>query len=173
MMTDVETLAPLVGIMAAERTKDRPDLFDDARQEGLIAAWRALGREEARDPGKYARAAARRAVGDVMRGRPAFGAESHRGKQDAHDTSVPLVDDEGRYVAEPRHIECGYATAEGEWLRAAVRRLPERQRRYVFLRFWQGLTAAEIAAELGLAKHTVELMWAEQIRPTLREAVAA
>ena len=39
---------------------------------------------------------------------------------------------------------------------AAVRRLPERQRQVLVLRYWSDLSEAEIAAALGITRGTVK-----------------
>jgi DNA-directed RNA polymerase specialized sigma24 family protein len=85
-MSHLSTLTPLIGIIAREKTTTRPDLYDDARQEGLIRAWTV---EESKPdaPREYVLAAARRGIGDVVRGRPAFGEVGRRGWKDAADTA--------------------------------------------------------------------------------------
>jgi hypothetical protein len=85
-VSHLDTLTPLIGIIARERTSARPDLYDDARQEGLIRAWTV---EQAKPdaPRQYVLAAARRGIADVVRGRPSFGAASHRGNRDAADSA--------------------------------------------------------------------------------------
>lgn len=46
--------------------------------------------------------------------------------------------------------------AEREWLSAAVRRLPRRQREVVVLRFFLDVSVAEAAAALGMSQGTVK-----------------
>jgi len=44
------------------------------------------------------------------------------------------------------------------WLRGALERLPEKQRKAILLREWQGLSYADMAAELGLTVPAVETL---------------
>ena len=44
------------------------------------------------------------------------------------------------------------------WLRGALERLPENQRKAILLREWQGLSYADMAAELGLSVPAVEAL---------------
>lgn len=180
-MTHLATLTPLLGIIAAERTADRPDLFDDVRQEALIRAWE-VERDKPEAPREYVLAAARRAAADVLRGRPAFGEESHRGRQDAHDTAGPLTvseDDDVDEVAPLADRSAERALAEAdlvdvrEAVRGAVRALPEDDREAVFLRFWHGMTWPEIAATQGRGTNATRVRFEKHTAPTLREALAA
>lgn len=171
-------------VVAAEESarERRPELFEDAAQEGRIAAWRVL--EERPDAsGPYVRTAVRRAVRDVFRGRPATGAPSHRGRQDAFDEAGPLEvekSDGGVYlVAEPADRVAGDALEAVERredvarLLEAVAGLPDRERFYVWARFWRDWAGADIARELGIARHTMELVWAQRTRPALRAVLEA
>jgi RNA polymerase sigma factor (sigma-70 family) len=54
-------------------------------------------------------------------------------------------------------------------LQAALERLPERQRQAILLREWQGLSYAEIAAELGLTTSAVETLLFRARRSLARE----
>ena len=85
-MSHLATLTPLIGIIAREKTATRPDLYDDARQEGLIRAW-TVEQDKPDAPREYVLAAARRGVGDILRGRPGFGETGRRGWQDAADSA--------------------------------------------------------------------------------------
>lgn len=114
MTSHLPRITPLVGIIAREKTAARPELYDDARQEGLIAAWLA----EAADPTRsreYLVATARRAIAHVVGGRASFGAEGRRGWQDAHKSAGPLVvgrgDSEG-FVIDPADVTAADAFAE-------------------------------------------------------------
>lgn len=195
-MRTVEELAPLVDLMAKERTKGqgrvlfqmgdrarKPWLYDDAYQEGLIAAWR-VSQTHPDQSDAYQTAAARNAVVGVLSGRPLTGEDGRKGWQDAHDSAGPIEVEspEGGTVTlgEDRPdwgpVD-GFAAVErradlGPVL-DAVRGLSERDRMYVWLRFWVGMNEPEIAEELGTTKEYLNRTWRNRIRPALREAVAA
>ena len=168
---DLTRLRPLVEQMASERTHDRPDLWADCVQEGMIAAWSAM---EAR-PGKawsYYVASARNGVISVLRGRPSTGASGHQGKRDAQDTATALMvtgPDGNEYpIVEPT-TTAPYDAVEVEGvIRDAVAALEESDRALVFARYWRDLGFREIAAEVGTRHTRLEWRWREHIRPVLR-----
>lgn len=178
MTSRLETLAPLLGIIAAERTADRPDDFDDVRQEALIKAWQ-VERDRPDASTAYITAAARRAAVDALRGRPSFGASSHRGRQDAADAAVPLVtvdeDGEERPVVEPADPAAAAALEEADLVdvrdavRAAVRDLPEEDRALVYRRFFAGETWPEIAAGSSRGTNATRVRFEEHVAPVLRD----
>ena len=168
---ELRAARPLVEIMAAERCKDRPDLFQDAVQEGLIALWRVSETHpDASD--RYRRACARNAVANVLRGRPLTGQASRRGWQDAATTAVPV----DPTMPDPAYVEPGFARVETDsetsFLREAVAGLPDRQREYVVLRFWGGMSDAEIAAALGTTASAMHHVW-RAARKNLRDGACA
>lgn len=129
MTTDrLDTLAPLVGIIAREATKGRPDLYEDARQEGLIAAWRVFA-DDPDAPRSHGTVAARSAIRAYLRGRPTFGGTGHQGRPDAFDRSEPWPDDLDALGDAP-DVETRLV------VRAAVAELPPEDRALVFRRFW-------------------------------------
>lgn len=168
----------LVEIMAAERTSDRPDLFDDCVQEGLIAAWRAM-EDHPGKPDAYYRAAARNGVLGPLRGRASFGHESTRGKEDAHTSSVPLTastDDGVEYLVVEPAVEAPYASLDvQEAVREAVRHLDDAERYLIWSRFWEDKNFPEIAAELETRTNRLQWLWstsgAGSIRDRLRESL--
>lgn len=171
---DLQRLRPLVEIMAAERTKDAPHLFEDSVQEGLIAAWTAHGQRPGKAP-TYYRAAARNGVTSVVRGRPMTGAPSRRGWQDAHDSAGPLMvsagDNIGEFVIEPADVRAGDAFNGVDYkdsVRDAILTLDEDDQRLVYLRFWSDLDWSQVAARLGITKRAVEWRWQMTVRPMLK-----
>jgi RNA polymerase sigma factor (sigma-70 family) len=176
-MTSVETLAPLVGILARERTARYPDLYDDARQEGLVRAWTVL--EKRPDaPASYVVAAVKRGINDVVRGRPSFGAASHRGRRDAHVGASALTrqgeDGEG-YVHEsedPRARDVFDAVEVGQAVRDAVQGLAPEDRALVFGRYWEDLRFSDLAPLLGRPTGSLSRRWTDVIRPRLRADLA-
>jgi len=177
---DVAALAAYALRVARQETLSKPWLLDDVAQECLLAGWQAVEKAQPRDPVGYAKRAMRNAAYDtVVRGRstgserPEGGAGSGLAKAE-HLT--PLVVD-GEYgpmlVIDPPSQEAMLAQ-EGaeivdlrESVREAVRMLPDPDRLYVYLRFWEGWTAAEIAQETGTTAEVVAQAWHRRIRPQL------
>ena len=54
----------------------------------------------------------------------------------------------------PSPLEEAIARSDAETVRAALQRLPERYRDAVLMRYWEGLSQAEIAVALGIAEGT-------------------
>ena len=180
-MSHLDTLTPLLGIIAAERTKERPDLFDEIRQEALIAAWR-VEKAHPEASREYVLASARNAANGVLRGRPAFGAEGHQGRQDAHDNATSLTYDDDTDVdtvaalADPtaeRALEAVEISDVAADVRAAVRDLPADEAEVVFLRFWQEMTWPEVAASMGRGTNATRVRFEKHIAATLRDTLAA
>ena len=176
-VVDLERLRPLVEIMAAERTRDAPHLFEDAVQEGLIAAWSASEAHPEKKPAYY-RTAARNGVTSVLRGRSMTGAASRQGRQDAHDLSEPLAKpgDSGEFVVDPVDERAGDALGGVDYkvaVRDAVRRLSGFDRELVYLRFWHDLDWAAVADHFGITKRSVEWRWQTGVRPALRAELEA
>lgn len=174
-MPHLETLTPLLGIVAAERTTARPDLFDDARQEGLIRAWEVeAAKPDA--PREYVLAAAKRAIGDVLRGRPMTGEEGRRGWQDAADYAGPLVaadDDEDTLaaLADPTAADAldrAEACLHLEEVRAAVLALGVDDLAIVTARFVDEMSWPEAARHLGRKPEAVRRRFVDHIAPRLR-----
>lgn len=173
-----------VEIVASERTGDRPDLFDDCVQEGLIAAWQAMERHPDK-PDVYYRVAAKNGVMNLLRGRSPFGHEAQRGKEDAHSTSTPLVavssDGVEYLVAEPAY-EAPYGALDvQEAVRQAVLALDDAERYLIWSRFWEDKAFPEIAAELETRTNRLQWLWStsgdasirQRLRDSLDHVVAA
>lgn len=177
---DLDRLKGLVEIMAAERTKEVPHLFEDAVQEGMIAAWTASEKFPDRKPAYY-HTAARNGVLSVLRGRPMTGEEGRRGWQDAHDHSGPLAvesaDGVEYLVAEP---VCPLAVRDfgtveiAEEIRDAIFEVVEEplDKAIVFGRFWEDLGFEEISKRVGRPAGTLSRRWTETVRPALRARLA-
>lgn len=202
---------------------------DDLVQEGRLAIWQALGKEdldEERWPG-YVALKARGRMLDVVSGRrretgheapegrtitnergrearakiraylahhpAATGAEIARGTGLAPSTvSVQRKQlDIDAEVEEPGSLDAlldagydgsGYeaglldmivqAYMHGE-IRQALDVLTPNQRRYVHLRFWEGLTTTELTHEFGYDPQAVWRTARERLRPVLEELLAA
>lgn len=147
--------------------------FDDLVQEGVIAGWKAAGRAQG-DAVTYGAVSARRRIADIDTGQaPMLGSE---GKP----RSEPLVRRERRSdeALDDLLLVAPDLLAAVEWsyhrgtILAVLNGLPERQREYVYHRFWMGRTDAEIAAEVGSSREAVKSLWNRSIKPTLRRELA-
>lgn len=56
----------------------------------------------------------------------------------------------------PTPLEEAAARSEAEQVRTALARLPERDRRAILLRYWEGLSQQEVAAAIGTAEGTAK-----------------
>jgi RNA polymerase sigma factor (sigma-70 family) len=154
---------------------------EDLAQEARIELWRVLREREARgedlsEVRGLATVVLRRAVSNAAVDQRWTGTEYPRGKakdpirRDPRDLDHEL--DAGLVLAAADVLsEVELAYHEGE-IYGAIRELPAAHRRYVYLKFWCGLTEAEIAAELGRTKGNVHRTWTEVIRPRLRERLS-
>lgn len=161
----------LLHIQAAERTSD-PNTFEDLINEGRIALWEVSQKRPDAPPAYYHAASGMRIKEVATRGL-FFGQKGTQGR--AKD---PLRRRERDSLDDPDFYEVVVAAEvleavllayhDGEILQA-ISGLPARQREYVILRFWGGLTNPEIAARQGLSTQTMERTWRESIRPALTE----
>ena len=127
-------------------------LADDVVQEVFERVWRGSGYDESRGPlGSYLRLLARsRALDSWRRSRAVERVQQH------------LEEHEGTSRAGTHEPEAAVVrAAEQARARAAVRRLPDEQRRAIGLAYWGGLSMAELAAvdgvPLGTAKSRIRL----------------
>jgi RNA polymerase sigma-70 factor (ECF subfamily) len=127
-------------------------LAEDVVQEVFERVWRGSGYDERRGPlGSYLRLLARsRALDSWRRGRSAEHAQQR------------LEEHEDRSRAGTHEPEAAVVrAAEQARARAAVRRLPDEQRKAIGLVYWGGLSVSELAAAdgvpLGTAKSRVRL----------------
>ena len=161
----------LIAIQAAERGARGPE-WDDLLQEARIAIWRVLETRPGTS-GAYINASAGKRITEVLTRGVWFGMEGHRGRpidpirRKQRDS---LDDPDLAFEASSPDVIDSVMLAyhEGEIL-AALEALPPRHRAYVVLRFWGGLTHAEMADELGVKPGNMSRMWSESIRPVLLE----
>lgn len=160
-MTPEDTLAeiaPQIGRMVRSRAKDAPHLWEDLTQEAMIAAWQEFEKDPGAPVAHAIRSAQIRVSKITGQGKPFTGEPRHPGREDAHDTSGPLVrtsaDGEEYLVVEPEDLATEKALAlvedptVGERVRAAVAGLNETEREYVFLRFWAGMDPTSRVPEI-------------------------
>ena len=176
----IEKYQRLAGIMSAERsTADAP--YDDIRQELLITLWTLHGKHGTHDDLRgLATVAMRRRANDVVT-RQTWTGYQKNGPRSApmdplrrpRESMEQIVEELGYEVFGAVDALDGVELAyhHGEILQALAG-LPEEHRRYVELRFWEGRTSKEVAAEMGYQTHTVELWWSTKIRPVLRDRLA-
>lgn len=168
-------LKPLVGIMAGERAGRSG--YDDARQEGLIAVWRAASAQPDAPP-RYLAAVARNAVKGSVAGRAPFGAPSHQGRREPLTDAVPLepTNAEGErmpFDREDRHASDAFEAVERrDVIERALATLTAEDRRLIELRYWQESDYSDAAAELGRSVHALSRRWNHHVKPALRVSLA-
>lgn len=170
-------LRRFIEIVAAERTRSHPELFDECVQEGMIAAWRAMEKS----PGKeavYYRVAAKNGVMAPLRGRSPFGHQAMRGREDAHGHAGSLwaasEDGDEHLVVDPedeRSRAALGAVEVADAVRDVVRTLPPLDREIVIRRYWDDESFADIARLVDRPAGTLSRRWTQIIRPALREAL--
>ncbi len=132
-----------------------PDVADadDIVQEAFARVLRARAQGEVRTPRALLFTAARHLAIDQLRRRKIVTFEP------IAEPGSPPVYDEGRGVAETaaHHQEL-------EILTHAIQSLPDRCRQVLTLRKIYGLSQKEIAAQLGISEHTVEVQVANGMR---------
>lgn len=143
--------------------------FDDLVQEGVVAGWKAAPRATG-DPITFGAVSARRRIADVGTGKaPMLGNETkgptYRPKHtDDLDAVKELLD--GSDLLDK--VEWSYHHGQ---IVQVLNSLPLRQREYVYYRFWQGMTDAEIAARKGTTRDTERSLWS-RIKPVLARELA-
>jgi DNA-directed RNA polymerase specialized sigma24 family protein len=177
MKTDLDELAEVAHRIAARVSADAPDLYDDAKQEAMIAGWRELADGA---PVSHAVMSMKYRALQIREGRRPIGSPASHRMGDALDKAGPIVktldDGEEVLVAEPVESPLAFEVVEGSDVAARVRRvlagLDPRDRDYVFLRFWRGLTATEIARATGVSAASSSVRWSRHLRPALAEALS-
>lgn len=160
--------------------------YDDVVQEGLITIWRILEKKggKAKVAATYLTLAARYRMIAFANGKPPTGGNSRPGPKtepphtqslDALTTAAASAEfdfDVERFLVAPDLLASAeLAYHEGELL-DTLAAMPERDRAYVVMRFWGGMTEAEISEHLGVERKTLNSHWAKAIRPTLVRQLA-
>lgn len=127
--------------------------LDDIVQESFVRVLRARERGEMRSPKAFLFATARNLAVDRLRRRQVAGTNSL-----AEIETLSVMDDEDSIPETVSRAE------EIEILTQAIQSLPERCRQVLTLRKIYGLSQSDIAAQLGIAVHTVESQGAIGLR---------
>jgi len=161
----------LLKLKAAERNRI-PEFWDDVLQEGRIVQWQVMEKRPEAAPA-YISASMSNRIQKVINRQTWTGYESRHGRptdpirrkdRDSFD------DPDFHTVASAAETldKVIFAYHHGEILQA-LNSLTERQREYVYLRFWQGLTNPEIAARFEMSRSAVEREWNTKTKPALLE----
>lgn len=142
---------------------------EDAIQEARIAAWRSWEKHHNR---AYMNIATRqRLVQHVFRDQW-FGTSPRAHEMDPirrKDRDSFDDPDFETVVLADQHLDVVLLAYHYGEIVQAINTLTPGQREYVVLRFWNGMTNAEIAAERGTSISTVRSAWNRHIRPALME----
>lgn len=163
-------------LLASPTHPDHEDLVQEAR----IGLWKAL---RSHDPAKgalpsYITQGARWQMHEAITRKKWTGQDTTKGvrRSDRHrdtDSLEALVDAGATSMLAAADVleQVTLAYHYGQ-IHQAVATLPPEYRRYVYLRFWEGLTGAEIAARTGVKDTTWRFRWSAHIVPALREHLA-
>jgi RNA polymerase sigma-70 factor (ECF subfamily) len=126
---------------------------DNLAQESLTRVWRAHEHSEIQSPKALLFTTARNLALDELRRRQVV-------------TVEPIAESAGLSVFEdtPTAADAAAHNQELEILTKAIQSLPDRCRQVLTLRKIYGLSQKEIAAQLGIAEHTVEAQVATGMR---------
>lgn len=161
---NLEDLLPLVQLVAQDRTGSHPSDFDDAVQEGLIAAWTAMERHPGQSDAYY-RTAARKGILNVAMGRSATGSKKRKGVPTVSGAD-PIFDGEGNLIIQPL-IEDNVESAELGGIDAMLSGMPEIDQK-IAIGVALGLSLAEVAEVLGSTRDAVRGRWRRKTVPTLQ-----
>jgi len=154
---------------AAERINSPQD-WDDILQEGRIVQWQVLSKRPESAP-SYVSAAMAYRVTNAATQRSWFGSEAKHGhpidpirRTDRDSFDNPDFHDVA--TASDTIDKIIFAYHHGE-IAEALSALTQRQREYVYYRFWEGLSTPEIAAKQERTSKAVDSEWRNTTRPKL------
>jgi RNA polymerase sigma factor (sigma-70 family) len=133
--------------------------LDDLHQEALIAAWQKP---------KHPHMTAKSRFIKFANGRRHYTGNERKANA-PQVRSITLSDDDWTDLAE-RHTTMEESEARID-VQAAVKVLPEKYRRIVWHRFYEGLQWDEVGAKVGLSGRGVLSVWERHIQPALAEAL--
>jgi RNA polymerase sigma factor (sigma-70 family) len=162
----IEQFRPALRKVAGKYTRilggDQPRAhFDDLLQEGWIAMWKKAQTQNENDPqlGAILINTAKGRMIDVLRKEHYF----KRGGQSSskHYYEKPFDSDSSIWadLMGPEHIEEAATAYHDGKIMQALNSLNETERRYVYMRFWLGMSDTEIRKELGITK-----VWSDKQR---------
>lgn len=149
--------------------------YDDLVQEALIHVWRTASARPGVSATYLAKGARMRPL-QVLQGAQPIGGDSKPGPKsrpalvgvDWSDPECPIDEP----VAGDEALEAiEWAYHRGR-IAEALDGLTERDREYVYRRFWLGETDTELAPILGVSNKALGSRWTQTIRPHLRAALA-
>ena len=162
---NLEDLLPHIESTARYRTGSHQSDFDDAVQEGLIAAWTAQEKNPGRSDAYYLGAARRAILGFVTDEHRPTGAPSRRGsgRKQGGMQIIPLADWDSPHPEPELDLDV---------LTVVRRRLAEKERQIVFMRIWEDMTFKQIGERLGGKESSMAQHWKTHIVPRLHGALA-
>lgn len=163
-MIEIEDIYNTAREAARDRTKSRPADYDDAVQEGIIAAWTAQQRHPDKTDNYYRSAARLGVLGYVTDEHRPTGAPNRRGggRKQKDIEMVPIVGWDA---------PLNYPWPDVDVTRAMAS-LDEEEREIAFMKFWLDMTWDQIAEHLGKHRATVFTRWQKHIAPKLRETLS-
>lgn len=166
----------LIEIMVSEHQRDLENR-DDLIQEGRIALWRTMIREDCPSSEAYLHAAARQRINEVAT------RQTWTGHTRVHGQPTDPLRQPGKVEMEAA-LDAGLVTVAADVLGAVemayhrgeimkvLAELPYEYRAYVVLRFWGGYTQPEISEILHRQPNNLNRTWQEVIRPRLQRQLA-
>lgn len=136
------------------------DLSDDLKQTGAVAAWKQL--QKTPDcPESWLKRSAQFAMLQYLR--DTFHRRPNTKKP---GPDIPVSDEHLDNTTEVAYDDLSYHRAE---IYEAISELPEKQRRYVFLRFWCDIPHTHLKQEFG---YDPTGLWYPTAKKTLRKKLA-
>lgn len=165
MTLTIEDILSTAEEAARGRTASRPDDYDDAVQEGMIAAWTAMERHPDKADNYYRSAARRGILGFATDEHRPTGAPSRRGGgRKQNDVEMTEIGDWDAPLPE--------VDLPDDRVRQAVAALDESDREIVFMKIWLDMTWRQIGERLGRNYSTIYQRWVKHIAPLLREGLS-
>lgn len=149
-----------------------PMEFDDAVQEGLIAAWTAMERHPDRAESYY-NVALRNGILSYITGHTLTGRAARSRGSIGKDVRVESFESpEGAFgEIDPPYVD-EYPSERETRVNESVDVLDRRDRAIVHGLFWLGMSYREVAPHVSLSESRTKKRWQYEIKPKLRQALA-